>query len=60
MKGIDDTLDRLIDDPYPFYGDVLERVQEKGLRGFEPCLFTSPCKYCSRSMVFTHKDSNYD
>jgi len=60
LRGFKEALDKFIDEPHSFYWDVRERVEERGLRGFEPCLFTSQCKYCGRPMVFTHKDGNYD
>jgi len=60
LRGFKEALDKFIDEPHSFYWDVRERIGERGLRGFEPCLFTSPCKYCGRPTVFTHKDINYD
>jgi hypothetical protein len=42
-----------IDDPWKFY-DELRKLKPD----FEPMLFTSPCYYCGKPMIFTHKLKN--
>jgi len=57
--GFNEALDKFILDPWEFYKRIIERVKKLGLKGFEPALFTIPCKYCGRPMVFTHKNENW-
>jgi len=31
----------------------------RGLKDFEPALFTVPCPVCGKPMVFTHRDDDW-
>lgn len=57
--GIDNTLDLFIDYPFHFYDMLMGRAEERGLRGFEPCLFTIPCAICGKPIVYTHRDEGW-
>ena len=58
-EGVNTMLDIFIDNPHWFYREVKYRAEVRGLRGFEPALFTVPCSICGKPMVFTHKDDNW-
>jgi len=57
--GFDSALDTFIDDPYEFYEMVIERAGDRGIKGFEPALFTAPCMKCGKPIIFTHRDNNW-
>jgi len=59
FKGSDDIRDEFIDSPKYFYEEVLDRARERGIEGFEPCLFTVPCSICGKPIIFTHKLENW-
>ena len=60
LRGFYDAVDLFIDDPYAFYERVVRRARARGLKDFEPALFTAPCMHCGGPMVFTHRASNWD
>lgn len=53
-------LNLFIDGPWGFYVRITDLAKDKGLKDFEPCLFTVPCTFCDKQMIFTHKLENYD
>ncbi|MCD6084823.1 MAG: hypothetical protein J7J20_04705, partial [Desulfurococcales archaeon] len=59
LRGFYRALDLFIDDPWEFYVRVIDRARSRGLKDFEPCLFTAPCMYCGEPIIFTHKAKNY-
>lgn len=56
-EGWNKAVDLFIDSLYEFYGACLMRAEERGLNDL--ALFTVPCKYCGKPMVFTHKDGDW-
>jgi len=60
IRGFYRALNLFIDDPWEFYERVINLAKNRSLRDFEPCLFTAPCMYCAKLMIFAHKLENYD
>ena len=60
LRGFYRALDLFIDDPWEFYVRVIDRARSRSLKGFEPCLFTAPCMYCGKPIIFNYKLENYD
>jgi len=58
--GYEDCLDKFTANSHEFCYKVMKRAQVRGLRNFKPVLFTAPCKYCGKPMVFAHRDPNWD
>lgn len=59
-RGFREALDLFIDSPKHFYDKVVRGARMRGLKNFKPCLFTSPCKYCGKPVIFTHGDKDYE
>ena len=43
LEGYFHAIDVFIDNPWEFYVRVVNRARNRGLKDFEPCLFTAPC-----------------
>lgn len=48
-----------IENPRRFYDEVMKVAESRGLKNFEPALFTIPCPVCGKPMVFTHGDEDW-
>jgi len=57
--GYSDAIDMFIDDPTSFYSIMMDRAKARGLKNFEPALFTAPCSVCGKPMIFNHKDPEW-
>jgi len=55
VAGIRMALDIFIESPREFYDLAKDRAQERGIKDFEPMLFTVPCSVCGEPMVFHHQ-----
>jgi len=53
--GENKAYDIFIDTPRTFYYKLLYRARERGIKSFEPALFTVPCMYCGKPVVLSHK-----
>jgi len=53
-EGYNAALEKFKNNPHGFYAEIKDRYK------IEPALFTVPCYYCLKPMIFSHEDPNWN